>query len=216
MSAVRIVDPEAQAKIVEPVAGAGKAPPGQHQRIDHAALLQGCRADPLELHVDEADIERRVVDHQPRLADEIEKAAGDLGEARLVGEETGGQPMNGDRAFGHVALGIDVDVIFGARRDAVQKLDTADLDDPVAAGRLQAGRFRIENDFAHHGPIAGSARAIPDGIGDVDIMAPNAPGNYAMNCIARTIAPTWRRAESKPRLVSTTKWARRRFSASGI
>jgi hypothetical protein len=32
----------------------------------------------------------------------------------------------------------------------IHKLDAADLDDAMAVGRLEAGGFGIENDFAHH------------------------------------------------------------------
>jgi hypothetical protein len=33
--------------------------------------------------------------------------------------------------------------------DAVEDLDAADLDHPVAAGRVQARGFRIENNLTH-------------------------------------------------------------------
>ena len=36
-----------------------------------------------------------------------------------------------------------------AGRHAVEDLDTADLDQPVAAQRVEAGGFGVENDFAH-------------------------------------------------------------------
>ncbi len=49
----------------------------------------------------------------------------------------------------HVALGIDVPVKGLAGRHAVENLDTADFDQPVAAQRVEAGGFGIENDFAH-------------------------------------------------------------------
>ena len=36
-----------------------------------------------------------------------------------------------------------------AGRHPVEDLDTADLDEPIAAKRIESGRFRIENYFAH-------------------------------------------------------------------
>src|SRR5690606_9798623 len=45
--------------------------------------------------------------------------------------------------------GIDVLVIGVAGEAAVHHLDTADLDDAVALGNLQAGRFRVQDDLAH-------------------------------------------------------------------
>ena len=49
----------------------------------------------------------------------------------------------------HVAFGIDVAVEGLSRRHAVEDLDAADLDQPVAAQRIEARGFGIENDFAH-------------------------------------------------------------------
>jgi hypothetical protein len=71
------------------------------------------------------------------------------GEQRLAGEELAGQAMHGECFGRHVALGIDVAVKGLAGRHAVEDLDAADLDQPVAAQRIEAGGFGIENDFAH-------------------------------------------------------------------
>ena len=56
--------------------------------------------------------------------------------------------MNRESLFGHVAFGIDVTVKFAAGRDMVDKLDAGDLDDAMAFGRIQTGRFGVEHDFA--------------------------------------------------------------------
>ncbi len=67
----------------------------------------------------------------------------------LLGQELGRQAVHGERFRRHVAFGIDVDVKGLARRHAVEDLDAADFDQPVAAQRIEASGFGIENDFAH-------------------------------------------------------------------
>ena len=49
----------------------------------------------------------------------------------------------------HVALGIEISVEVAAGLDPVEDLDAADLDHAVAAGRVEAGGFGIEDDFPH-------------------------------------------------------------------
>ena len=71
------------------------------------------------------------------------------GEQRLVGEELAGKAVHGEGFLRHVALGIDVAVKGLPGRHAVEDLDAADFDQPVAAQRIEAGGFGIENDFAH-------------------------------------------------------------------
>jgi hypothetical protein len=56
--------------------------------------------------------------------------------------------MDRESLIGHVTFGIDVPVKFAARRDVVDKLDAGDLDDAMAFGRIQTGRFGVEHDFA--------------------------------------------------------------------
>jgi hypothetical protein len=56
--------------------------------------------------------------------------------------------MDRERFFGHVAFGIDVTVKFAAGRDVMDKLDAGDLDDAMAFGWIQTGRFGVEHDFA--------------------------------------------------------------------
>ncbi len=57
--------------------------------------------------------------------------------------------MHAEGLLRHVAFGIEVDVKGLAGRDRVQKLDGADLDDPVPARGIKACRLRIKNDLAH-------------------------------------------------------------------
>jgi hypothetical protein len=56
--------------------------------------------------------------------------------------------MDCERLFGHVAFGIDITVKFPAGRDVMEKLDAGDLDDAMAFGWIQTGRFGVEHDFA--------------------------------------------------------------------
>ena len=70
-------------------------------------------------------------------------------EQRLVGQELAGKPVHGESFRRHVAFRIDVDVKGLTGRHPVENLDTADFDQPIAAQRVEAGGFGIENDFAH-------------------------------------------------------------------
>ena len=71
----------------------------------------------LELGVEEAEIEHRVVRDQRRVADEGEELVGDLGEQRLVLEELGRQAVHREGLGRHVALGIEVAVERRAGRE---------------------------------------------------------------------------------------------------
>jgi hypothetical protein len=56
--------------------------PRQHQGIDEALAPDPQRRYPLELGVDEAEVEQRVVDDERRIADEGEKVVCNDGEQR--------------------------------------------------------------------------------------------------------------------------------------
>ena len=81
--------------------------------------------------------------------DEFQELVDHLVKQRLAGEELGRQAMHVKGLRRHVALGIDVAVKGLPGRHAVEDLDAADLDQPVAAQGIEAGGFGIENDFAH-------------------------------------------------------------------
>ena len=76
-----------------------------------------------------------------------------FGEQRLAGQELGRQPVHGKGFRRHVALGIDVAVKGLPGRHPVEDFDAADLDQPIAAQRVEAGGFGIENDFAHRSAV---------------------------------------------------------------
>ncbi len=59
------------------------------------------------------------------------------------------RPCTPEGALGHVALGIHVAMEVLSGRKAVEQLDAADLDQPVALQGVEAGGFRVEHDLAH-------------------------------------------------------------------
>jgi hypothetical protein len=120
----------------------------------------------IELRIDEARVEARIVDDERRIADEGEQVVDDIGEQRLVGEEFGREAVHPEGLLGHVALRIDVTVKRLPGRNRVEQLDAADLNQPIAAQGIEAGRFGIEHDLAHiaHSLVIArrvSAEAIP-------------------------------------------------------
>src|SRR6266545_6935410 len=174
---------------------------GQEQRIDQPVAQNWLPLDAVKLRIDEADVERGVVNHKRRVADEFQELLDHFREQRLAGKELAGQAVHGKRFRWHVALGIDVAVKGLPRRHAVEYLDAADRDQAVAAQRIEASGFSIENDFAH------------------GFQEPELQANHTRRCgILTTSARMSRiavRTGSSPCDVSTTKSARLRFSASG-
>ena len=95
-----------------------------------------------QLVVQELDIEVRVVDDELGAADELDELGCDVGELRLRREKLVLDAVHLERAAVDLALGIDVAMEAILRRPAVDELHAADLDDPVARGRLEARWFR--------------------------------------------------------------------------
>lgn len=149
--AVRIRDAVAVAQGVERVALTWVHFLRLHQGIDHAKhlLMHGRQVQALEFRVQEADIERRIVDDQFGVGDVGTELVGNFREFRLVAEEFRRQSVDGQRALFRVALGIDVMVKIIPRQHAVVQLDRPDLQDAVARARVQAGGFSIENNLTH-------------------------------------------------------------------
>ena len=81
--------------------------------------------------------------------DELDELARDLGELRLRREEVVLDAVHLERAAVDLALGVDVAMEAVLRRPAIDELDAADLDDPMARGRLEARGFGIEDDLTH-------------------------------------------------------------------
>ena len=143
------VDGKAPAQVVELVRSGRIAPPRQHQRIDQALARDRGLFAALELGIDEAEVEHRIVRDQWGVADEGEKLLAHVGEQRLVLEELGRQAVHLERAVRHLAFGVEVVVEAIAGRKPVHQLDTADLDQPVALVGVEAGGLGVEHDLAH-------------------------------------------------------------------
>ena len=96
--AARIVDAVVLAERIEADARAGVAVARNLDRVDHLVGERG-QLRLLELEIQKADIERRVVRDDRRVADEAEELARDLAELRLVAEERVGEAVHleGDR-----------------------------------------------------------------------------------------------------------------------
>ena len=146
--ALRQIDAVALAQRIEAARRAGMPPPRQRQRVDHAVPAQQRPRQPVELGIEEAEIEGGVVHHQHGAFDEGQHVVGQLAEARLVAQELGGQAVHLEGLIGHLALGVEVAVPHPARRDAVEELDAADLDDSVAVERVEPGGLGVEHDLA--------------------------------------------------------------------
>ncbi len=147
--AAGVVHAEAAAERVEGVGRAGEALAGDGEGVDGARHGQDGEAGPAELRVHEAHVELGVVDHQLRVAQEVDEVARDLVEDRVGRQELGGEAVDVERLHRHVAARVDVLVIDAAGGDVVDQLDGADLHDAVAFLGLDARGLGVEDDFAH-------------------------------------------------------------------
>ncbi len=174
IAAARVVDLETPAQRIQIDLSAREALSCQGDRVDRPTRGDQLLADKLQLEVEELEVELGVVDHQRVRADEGDEFLGDVGEPGLVGEKGRGQAMNALRLLGHIALGIEVALKDGARRQVMLQLHRRQLDDAVAAMRVQARGLGIENDltqsrgplFAVRPPFASSARGRSAGAHD--------------------------------------------------
>src|SRR5262249_50008413 len=76
-----------------------------------------------------------------------EQVLDDLGEQRLVAQELGREPMHAEGLGRHLALGIEIAVKALSAADAIDELDAADLDQPMALVGIEPGRLGIEHDL---------------------------------------------------------------------
>jgi hypothetical protein len=146
--ALRQIDAVALAQGIETARGAGMPPSRKCERVDNAVPTQEWPGGAIELGIEKAEIEGRVVHHEPGAIEEGEHIVGKLGKARLVAQEFRGEAMHVEGLIGHVAFGVQMTVPHPPRRDAVDQLDTADLDDPVAVERVEPRGLGVEDDFA--------------------------------------------------------------------
>ncbi len=127
-------------------------PPRQRERIHHPVPAQRRYRQPVELGIEEAEIEIGVVHHQHRVFEESEKLVGPLGETRLVAQEVQRQAVHLIGLIGHIALRVQMAVPASSCRDAVDQLDAADLDNSMPVERIEPGGLGVENDLAQSFP----------------------------------------------------------------
>src|ERR1700737_4551221 len=99
----------------------------EQQGIDDAFAADHRLGGALELRIEEAEIERGIVRHQRRFADERQKLVGDFGKQRLVFQKLGRETVNFERGSRHLPLGIDVAMKALAGGNLVIELKEADL-----------------------------------------------------------------------------------------
>ena len=158
----RVVDAETATERVETRRRARKAAAGDGQRIDRPIRRDRRQADTAQLGIEEAHVEGRIVNDESRIADEVDEILGDGPEKRLVAkadpprnqrtrriEQVGPETVNLERALRHETFGVDVAMKRVSARQVIFQFERANLDDPVALLRLEAGRFRIKNDLTH-------------------------------------------------------------------
>jgi len=106
--------------------------------------LQHHRSEPIERGGG-----RRVdVDVELGAGDIAQEFVGDVGKARLVGEELLRDAVDPERALVYLALRVEVAVKAPLAHAPVDELHAADLDDAIAQPRVEPGRFGIQNDLS--------------------------------------------------------------------
>src|SRR6266446_10784697 len=147
--AVGMIDEIALAKRVQAVPLARMQLAREGERIGDLRHMLAEPAEPgqPELQVQELDVEVGVVDDQLGAVNEVQESAGDVGKARLVGEELARQPVHLERALLDLALRVQVDMEMPLADAAAQDLHAAELDDPVAELGVQPGGFRVQHDL---------------------------------------------------------------------
>ncbi len=147
--ATRVVDAVTLAQRIQTVALSRMSLAGHQQRIEHRAVIGDVGPILLpqqrEFVVDEADIERRVVNDQLRALDELEEFIGHVTKARLVDQKLVGDAVNRDGPLIHFPVRLQIDVVVPPGELAPDDFHTADLDDPVTIGDRHACGFGIEN-----------------------------------------------------------------------
>ena len=106
--------------------------PRERQRIHHPVPAKQRTGEPLELGIEEGEVEGRVMHDQHGAFDEADEIVGALMEARLGRQELDGEPVHLVGLLRHVALGVEVAMPHFSGRNAVDQLDAADLDDAMA------------------------------------------------------------------------------------
>ena len=117
----------------------------QRKRIDDVGGNggDGRQIYPLQLFVEESDVERGVVDDPLGALRKLDKFVHDIGELRLVAQHFPGETVNIGCTGVDLPLGVKVKVNMSTGRPAVNEFDAGDLDDPVALLGVQPGRLGV-------------------------------------------------------------------------
>ncbi len=142
------INPEPCAKRVKTIWPARIFAARQGKRIDHAIPFYWRNFEKREFRIEKTQIEFGIMRDNSIAAGKLQEALGDPGENRLAREKLGRKPMHPESRLGHVAFWIDIGVKDLAGRYGIEKLDAADLDDPVAACRIKPRRLCIEDNLA--------------------------------------------------------------------
>ena len=129
----------------------------QLQRVEQAEAVFQFVADPgeVKLAVKEGLVERHIVgDELIRAVEVFQQFRQDGGEGRLLGDALIGNAMDAHRIRINRLLRVEIAVEITLGRAAVNQLNAADFNDAVAFGfvaaiKIHAGGFRIEDDLAH-------------------------------------------------------------------
>src|SRR5688572_3580534 len=183
--ALGVVDEVALAQRVERVLLAGVQLLGGRQRVGDARdmLLERRKPGERKLHVEELDVEVRVVDDELGAAHVVEERRRHLGELRLRHEVLAREAVHARRPKLHLALRVEVGVKAALAQAPVENLDAADLDDAVAELGIETGRLRIKNYLPHLVSLYWRA--------DRPVRFPGAPRAPAPSAI---LCRAWRRA----------------------
>ena len=129
-----VVDIVALAQGIQAVALARVQVARHLQRIQHGAVVDEAvlAAHQGEFVVDEADVERRVVNDQFRARHEGQEIVDHVLESRLVGEEFPADAVHFERAVLDLAAGVQVLVVPVLADAPVDQFDAADFNDPVS------------------------------------------------------------------------------------
>jgi hypothetical protein len=103
--------------------------------------------------IQESDVEGRIVDDQLGPLDVPDKGIRYLGKARLVGQKGIGDAVHINRARLDLTIRLEVVMEVVSGQSTVDKLYTADLDDPMTILRVETGGLGVEHDLAHLNPV---------------------------------------------------------------
>ena len=130
------------AQVLQAVAAqAGKGSLGQPQGIEDGRTAPG-KSLSLNDWREEAEVKRRVVQHQRRAGCEFDQAADDLFGARCAAHHIAADAVNGSHSAGDDAVRVDQG-LKGPALAAGQHFERGDLND-AAERRAEAGRLDVE------------------------------------------------------------------------